>query len=120
MTPVTAIVVLACGGAGYWLVSHLMNYQGPPLGREADADKPKSKAKPEQKPEKPAPSTRHWSEVLQVPLTASKAEVTAAYRSMIGKYHTDKVARLGPEFQELAEAKSKEINTAYEQAQREV
>jgi DnaJ-domain-containing protein 1 len=36
----------------------------------------------------------------------------------IGKYHPDKVARLGEDIQRLAEQRAKEINAAYDQGMR--
>lgn len=34
----------------------------------------------------------------------------------MSQYHPDKVASLGPELRDLCERKTKEINTAYDQA----
>ena len=51
-------------------------------------------------------------EVLQVRPGASEEEITAAYRRLVQLYHPDKVADLAPEFTELAERRTKEINTA--------
>ena len=45
---------------------------------------------------------------------ATQEEIKAAYREMMSKYHPDKVAHLGEEFQEIAKAKTKAINQAYE------
>ena len=45
---------------------------------------------------------------------ATQEEIKAAYREMISKYHPDKVAHLGEEFQEIAKARAKAINQAYE------
>ncbi len=36
------------------------------------------------------------------------------YKELLGKYHPDKVQHLGPEFQEMAEKKTREILEAYE------
>lgn len=41
-------------------------------------------------------------------------EVKRAYRELIKQYHPDKVSGLGIEIKKLAEAKTKEINTAYQ------
>ena len=59
-----------------------------------------------------------WYVVLDVDRSASRAAITAAYRSRISQYHPDKVARMGPEIRALAEKKSAEINAAYEAALR--
>ena len=45
---------------------------------------------------------------------ASKEEIKAAYRRLAAQYHPDKVQHLGKEFQELAEARFKEIQQAYD------
>lgn len=37
----------------------------------------------------------------------------------MSQYHPDKVASLGPELRDLCERKTKEINTAYDQAMAE-
>lgn len=64
--------------------------------------------------QKPPSSGGQWFEVLQVNSTANLDEIKAAYKKKISQYHPDKVAKLGLEFQEIAERKSKEINAAYE------
>ena len=46
------------------------------------------------------------------------AEIERAYKVKISQYHPDKVAQMGIEIRELAEAKSKEINAAYDYATR--
>ena len=40
-------------------------------------------------------------------------EIRAAYQKLIQKYHPDRVADLGPELQELAAQRTKELNAAY-------
>ena len=37
-----------------------------------------------------------------------------AYKSLVKKYHPDKVSHLGDEFKDLAETRLKEINEAYD------
>src|SRR5260370_40669396 len=51
---------------------------------------------------------------LKVIPTASAETIHAAYRSLISRYHPDKVAGLGPELQAVAHARTKEINHAYD------
>lgn len=70
-------------------------------------------------PGNPEGGRRPWHVVLEVPRSASLEEIAAAYRTQTGKYHPDKVASLGREFGEIAEARTKEINAAYEEALRE-
>jgi hypothetical protein len=53
-------------------------------------------------------------DVLEVIPTASAETIHAAYRSLILRYHPDKVAGLGPELQAAANARTKEINFAYD------
>jgi len=53
-------------------------------------------------------------EVLNVPQNATKEEIKNAYRKLAHQYHPDKTAQLGPELQEVAHRKMKEINAAYE------
>ena len=52
-------------------------------------------------------------DILEVSPKASLETIAAAYRSLISRYHPDKTAALGPEFREIAERRSKEINNAY-------
>jgi predicted nucleic acid-binding Zn-ribbon protein len=53
--------------------------------------------------------------VLGVSQAATKDDIKAAYRSLIAKYHPDKVAHLAPEYQEIARSKSQLINSAYQE-----
>ncbi|MFT3761121.1 MAG: DnaJ domain-containing protein [Pseudoxanthomonas sp.] len=45
---------------------------------------------------------------------ASDAEVDQAYRRLISQYHPDKLAGAAPELRAQAEAKSRELNAAYD------
>jgi hypothetical protein len=53
-------------------------------------------------------------DILEVIPTASQETIHAAYRSLINRFHPDKVAGLGEEFQTIADARTKEINHAYD------
>jgi hypothetical protein len=53
-------------------------------------------------------------EVLGISSRASKDEIRSAYRSLVAKYHPDKVAHLGQEFQAIAREKALVINEAFE------
>jgi hypothetical protein len=44
----------------------------------------------------------------------TKEQIRSKYIGLISLYHPDRVQHLGPEFRELAEIKSKEINAAYD------
>ena len=52
--------------------------------------------------------------LLEVSPHASPEEIKAAYRRAAARYHPDKVAHLGKEFQELAHQKFVAIQQAYE------
>jgi hypothetical protein len=52
--------------------------------------------------------------LLEVSPHAPAHEVKAAYRRAVARYHPDKVAHLGKEFQELAHKKLLAIQQAYE------
>ena len=57
-----------------------------------------------------------YFEVLKILDSDTKDFVTikSVYRKKIAQYHPDKVSAMGPEIQEVAEQKAKEINEAYE------
>ncbi|MBI4840242.1 MAG: DnaJ domain-containing protein [candidate division NC10 bacterium] len=52
--------------------------------------------------------------LLDVSPQASPQEIKAAYKRAVARYHPDKVAHLGREFQELAHKKLLAIQQAYE------
>ena len=52
-------------------------------------------------------------DILEVIPSASAETIHAAYRSLAGRNHPDKVAGLTPELQAIATARTKEINYAY-------
>lgn len=105
---------------GYWIIGSLIGgFKGPKAGddtagrAESTGHAPGPDASWTERAEaEPKP----WHEVLGVSPRASLDEVQVAYRECIGKYHPDKVASLGQELRDLAEAKSKEINRAYNEA----
>ena len=65
----------------------------------------------------PAPkgSRRPTSTEATPPRGTSKDEARRAFRALVAQYHPDKVAHLAPEFQELAERKTRELLQAWEQ-----
>ena len=52
--------------------------------------------------------------ILGVAPGASREQIKAAYRRLAAKYHPDKVQHLGKEFQQLAEARFRDIQQAYD------
>ena len=46
--------------------------------------------------------------------TKDFSKIKSTYRRVIAQYHPDKVGDMGPEIKEIAEAKAKEINHAYQ------
>ena len=57
--------------------------------------------------------------ILEIPKTATEAEIKKAYRHMVKKYHPDKVVHLGEEHQQGAKEKFQQVQEAYEQLQKE-
>jgi DnaJ like chaperone protein len=52
--------------------------------------------------------------VLGVDKNASQEDIKKAYRQLVNKYHPDKVAHLGDEFQKMADKRFKDIQQAYQ------
>ena len=88
------LAIVACGGVGFAAVYLAMSHRPPPA----------------------PPAAPDWARVLELPPEAGVDEIHDAYRRLIGQYHPDKVASLGRELRELAEAKSREIESAYRAA----
>lgn len=57
--------------------------------------------------------------ILEIDPKASESEIKKAYRKMAIKYHPDKVAHLGVEYQKSANEKFQKVNTAYETIKKE-
>jgi preprotein translocase subunit Sec63 len=102
------MVCVVCALVGYWVISAVIgNTSKPKSGPE---DGTAGALHPE------GPRKQAWYEVLAVSKNASLEDVQAAYRTLVSQYHPDKVASLGEELRDLAEAKSKAINQAYNEA----
>lgn len=67
----------------------------------------------------PAGATDPWA-VLGIPPGSSLADAKKAWKALVIQYHPDKVAHLAPEFRELAEERTRQIMTAWEQLQAEL
>src|SRR3546814_3869232 len=59
------------------------------------------------------PRENHWR-VLGLTDEASDAEVDLAYRRLITQYHPDKLSGAADELRRQADARAREINTAYD------
>ncbi len=57
--------------------------------------------------------------ILEIEQSATDEEVKKAYRRMAMKYHPDKIAHLGEEFQKAAQDKFRMVNEAYEAIKKE-
>ncbi|HEX2216977.1 MAG TPA: J domain-containing protein [Xanthobacteraceae bacterium] len=57
-----------------------------------------------------------WFAVLGLPPTATIEEVKEAYKALIKQNHPDRVHGMSPAFRELAEAETRKLNSAYEEA----
>ena len=61
---------------------------------------------------------REWWDILGTTSQATMEDVKRAYRDKVRQYHPDKVAGLAPEFTQLAEQRTRELNAALQQAKR--
>jgi hypothetical protein len=59
---------------------------------------------------------RDCFEILGLPPSASLDELRTAYKRLIKQYHPDRVHGLAPAFTRLAEAQTRRLNAAYQQA----
>ena len=104
-------ILVTCFLLGYFIVMGAMSRSDKSRG-ERRSPAPEGDAT-ERGVDEPATSA-NWFRILEVPESAGREQISAAYRQKIGQYHPDKVAQLGPEIRAVAEAKSKQINAAYE------
>lgn len=126
MTITQIVIIMAGPFFGYRLVSHMLSpgtgdedrKSGPSADAGTGANNPQKRAhdwswSDTSKP--PAPETSPtWYQTLGVAESASLDEIDRAYRVQISQYHPDKVVRLGEDIRRFAEARSKEINGAYD------
>jgi DnaJ like chaperone protein len=57
--------------------------------------------------------------ILEIDKSASDAEIKKAYRTMVKKYHPDKLVNMDEAYQKGAKEKFNKVQQAYEQLQRE-
>lgn len=123
MTVVDVVVIAAGLLFGYRLVSNYLSPNTDDGQKQSRTDTNRRNEAPRQQEwqrnwEPPKPKLPLWFEVLEVSERAEPTEIERAYRLKISQYHPDKVAQQGEDIRKLAEAKSKEINAAYETAMR--
>ena len=58
-------------------------------------------------------------EILEVPKTASVSDIKKAYRTMVKKYHPDKLQDMDEAYRKGAEEKFRAVQQAYERIQKE-
>ena len=106
-------IVIILGLVGYWGTSAVIRFfkkESDWTKNQSKADSNKTKDEPKQdKAQKPS-SDKSWYEILEVNPSSSLDEIKLAYKKKISMYHPDKVSSMGPEFNEIAQTKSKEIN----------
>jgi hypothetical protein len=56
----------------------------------------------------------YYGKLMGLTGTLTKQQLRLKYLELVSQYHPDKVQHLGPELRELAETKTKELNTAYD------
>ncbi len=105
-TPGFALLGLVFGaGANAYLFRSDEEERPDPVSRTAERA-------PSPPPSRPDKTTDPWT-VLGVAPGAPRQAIVQAFRARMAEYHPDKVATLGAELRELAEAKSREITAAY-------
>lgn len=88
----------------YWFIKRVLpgGYHSSTQGHEKS--EPRVEAEAERDPYK----------ILDISRNATPEEIKSAYRKKAQRYHPDRVAHLGDEFQQLAKQKFQEIQKAYE------
>jgi hypothetical protein len=103
--PSAVMLGFACVGAAIGSMSRSQ-------ARRTHPGSPPEQRVPPPRPPAAAPAADPWA-ILGIRPGAPIEEVKRAYRRRMAEYHPDKVASLGVELRELAERKSREINSAY-------
>ncbi len=119
MTTTEISVVIGGLLLGYWLVSNFISRSSKNKRESNSFDNRETKTGSSSygnSNRNTSDDSDKWFRVLGVSEHATKDEITTAYKQKIRQYHPDKVATMGPELHEIAEAKSKQINAAYDVA----
>jgi len=120
MTSNEVWVVIVLGLVGYWVTSALIKFfkkeSDWTANQQSNQNSYQKQDEPKQKQE--SSTNKAWFEILEVHPSASLADIKTAYKKKISMYHPDKVSSMGPEFNEIAQKKSQEINIAYDEAVR--
>jgi len=117
MTNNEVLIVVALGFVGYLGTSFLIKF----FKRESEwssKQKASNSSHDQSQNDQPRPRNTNptWYEILEVSPLATIDEIKSSYKRKILMYHPDKVSSLGPELNEIAQQKSKEINSAYDEA----
>jgi DnaJ-domain-containing protein 1 len=81
--------------------------------RTTDSNGPRASAEDTRSQTYEDPEIR-YAKVLGLPHNFTAPEIKGRFRTLIASYHPDKVSHLGPELQEMADRKTREILEAYE------
>ena len=121
------IFIFVCALLGYIVVSWFLNKKAPP---SSSGSRQKNHEEAYSKEDttfhgahngyyescKEDDISKNWFNILGVSESASKDQITMAYKKKISQYHPDKVASLGVEIRALSESMAKKINAAYSYA----
>ncbi|WP_133665904.1 DnaJ domain-containing protein [Paraburkholderia sp. BL10I2N1] len=100
---------------GFWVVGAIVEHFQKKTPKAAASASSGAGPRPTPEPESPrVDPIEEACHVLQLNRPFTTEQLRAAYRQRMSQYHPDKVNSLGPEFRELAESKSKEINRAFD------
>ena len=110
------IAILAIAAlVGFWVVGAIVEHfqKGTPKAASSAGAQDGPRPATEQEARQTDP-IEDACRVLQLNRPFTSDQLRAAYRQRMSQYHPDKVSSLAPEFRELAESKSKEINRAFD------
>ena len=102
MSGMELLVVVVFLLLGYWIMSAILDWRARSGSGEGTGGE--------------KPGAEEWFRILGVPETASREQIVSAYQQKIGPYQPDRLAQLSGELRALAEARSKQIDAAYETA----